>query len=252
MMTAMPVISERGNDDARRLFDLVNAERAKSGLAGLAWDERLAEQALDHSRLQAERRTLAHQLAGEPDLLQRLDDVPAKQSGENVAVSGSIGGAHQALMQSPGHRENILNAGYNAIGIGVVRSGPQVWVTEDFAGRIDRVSDDEAVRTLSVVFAKARKQAGLPPLEARGTGRVQKLACDMADQGDLDTGTALALPHARFAAAFTSLDVSHLPENTMRLSRARDVTRYEVGACFANTTDYPSGVYWVALVLFGR
>jgi uncharacterized protein YkwD len=38
------------------------------------------------------------------------------------------------LMQSSGHRANILAAGYSQVGIGVVRSGGTVWVTMDFVG----------------------------------------------------------------------------------------------------------------------
>ena len=53
-------------------------------------------------------------------------------SGENVAVNTTAAGAHKGLMGSPPHRANILYPRYNAIGIGVLRAGQQIWVTQDF------------------------------------------------------------------------------------------------------------------------
>jgi uncharacterized protein YkwD len=36
-------------------------------------------------------------------------------------------------MDDPAHHDNILNSNYNAVGVSVIRSGGQVYVTEDFA-----------------------------------------------------------------------------------------------------------------------
>jgi uncharacterized protein YkwD len=35
-------------------------------------------------------------------------------------------------MDDPDHRDNILNPDYNAVGVCVIRSGGQLYVTEDF------------------------------------------------------------------------------------------------------------------------
>jgi uncharacterized protein YkwD len=57
-------------------------------------------------------------------------------AGKSVAIDTSIPGANTGFMHSPPHRANILNRQYNAVGIGVVWKGTQVWVTEDFANRV--------------------------------------------------------------------------------------------------------------------
>ncbi len=53
--------------------------------------------------------------------------------GENVAYAGSAWRAHELLMNSPGHRANILRSGYTHVGVGVVNSGGTYWVAQVFA-----------------------------------------------------------------------------------------------------------------------
>jgi uncharacterized protein YkwD len=46
--------------------------------------------------------------------------------------------AHQELMNSPEHRDNILNPSYDRIGVGVWRDAKgQLWVTENFLSTSD-------------------------------------------------------------------------------------------------------------------
>jgi uncharacterized protein YkwD len=46
-------------------------------------------------------------------------------AGENLAFAPSLEIAHDGLMQSPGHRENILDEEFNRVGIGVIDAGSQ-------------------------------------------------------------------------------------------------------------------------------
>jgi len=53
--------------------------------------------------------------------------------GENLAYAQDVQEAHRLLMNSPGHRANILSPVYRWIGIGVMDGGPHgVIVVEDF------------------------------------------------------------------------------------------------------------------------
>ena len=53
---------------------------------------------------------------------------------ENLALAPSVEVAHANLMNSPGHRQNILSANYNRIGIGILSAGSQrMLFTQDFA-----------------------------------------------------------------------------------------------------------------------
>ena len=45
------------------------------------------------------------------------------RAGENLAYAQSVAVAHRALMDSPGHRENILRPEFTRIGIGVINAG---------------------------------------------------------------------------------------------------------------------------------
>ena len=60
--------------------------------------------------------------------------------GENIAwVEGypSMGNQlHVGWMRSEGHRANILQRGFDSVGIGVVCSGGRAWATQNF-GRLD-------------------------------------------------------------------------------------------------------------------
>jgi hypothetical protein len=61
-------------------------------------------------------------------------------SGENLAKIGGfpfpVEQAHKGLMNSPGHRANILNGQYNCVGVGLHRSEDKVYYfTQNFAKR---------------------------------------------------------------------------------------------------------------------
>jgi len=78
-----------------------------------------------------------HGLSHNPNLsadLGRAGVTGWRAIGENVGYNGSVDRAHAAFMASQGHRDNILNAGYSHVGIGVVRSGSTVWITMNFVG----------------------------------------------------------------------------------------------------------------------
>jgi len=61
-----------------------------------------------------------------------LKGLNASSLGENVGMGGDVPSLHDAFMNSPHHRENILDAAFNQVGIGVIVSGGTVYVTEDF------------------------------------------------------------------------------------------------------------------------
>jgi uncharacterized protein YkwD len=44
-------------------------------------------------------------------------------AGENLALAPTVQVAHRGLMNSPGHRANILNAQFGRVGIGIMDGG---------------------------------------------------------------------------------------------------------------------------------
>ncbi len=235
---------------ARQLFDLLNGERVKAGLAPMAWDDRLAAAAQEHARLMGHENRLAHQLPGELPLQQRLTAVPLNHAGENVAVAGTVAEAHTGLMGSPPHRANILSSEFNAVGIGAIWTGMGLWVVQDFAERIPELSGQAAADLIANAYAQARTEAGQKPLPRTEVENLSRLACDMARHGRADASPVLQLPDAHYAVAYTSLAPGQLPPDMLRVRAVRDVKRFEVGVCFARTASYPSGTYWVLVGFF--
>ena len=123
---------------ASDLFNRLNAERRARGLAALDWDDDLARVAGDWSAHMASTGNFAHRDLGAAGSLPGMSKFSAL--GENIAwVEGypSMGNQlHVGWMKSEGHRANMLQRGFDSVGIGVVCSGGRAWATQNF-GRLD-------------------------------------------------------------------------------------------------------------------
>jgi hypothetical protein len=65
-----------------------------------------------------------------------------------------------------------------------------------------------------------------------------------------DSHAPLSLPGARFAASYATTSPNEIPEAVARLASLRGAGTYTVGVRFARTQRYPSGLFWVSIVLF--
>jgi hypothetical protein len=178
--------------------------------------------------------------------------VPLDAAGENVAVNVSIPGANSGLMGSPPHRANILSQEFNVVGIGVVWSGSQVWVAQDFARTIQAMSREAATEIVAATFVRTRTRAGLPGLGRVSDGRLSSLACDMGHHNHVNTGKALKSTDAILATAYTTSHPEELPQTAVQAALQRNARSYGVGVCFQRSSSFPSGVYWVLLTLYAR
>jgi len=121
-----------------QMLALVNAERAKAGLHPLALDPDLAKLARLKSADMVTLDYFSHTSPtyGSPFEMMRAAGVSYTYAGENLASASSLALAHEGLMQSPGHRANILRAEFTHIGIGVAEGGGFAYVfTQMFVGR---------------------------------------------------------------------------------------------------------------------
>lgn len=124
------------NGFEQQLFDLTNAARVRHGRSILQWNERISETARKHSRDMANNDYFSHEnLQGlSPFDRMKEDRIKFRRAGENLAYgqSSSIF-AHEGLMNSKGHRENILIKDYSHLGIGVAfNEESQPYYTENF------------------------------------------------------------------------------------------------------------------------
>lgn len=108
----------------RQLLALVNEERARAGLGALTWDDALAPVARAHGSEMFALGYFAHESPQTGDPFDRIDAarVPYLTAGENLAFAPTVAIAHRGLMESPGHRANILSPAFGRAGIGIVRS----------------------------------------------------------------------------------------------------------------------------------
>src|SRR4029077_13762938 len=127
----------------QRLLELANQSRAQAASLPLTLDAGLSRAARAHAEAMVAAGQLSHQFLGEPSLPQRLattSNLLLERSGENVALDYNAAAAHQHLMASPHHRENLLNPGYNVVGLGVVRSGDHLYIVQDFGRALPHYS----------------------------------------------------------------------------------------------------------------
>jgi len=232
------------------LFERLNRERERVGLPTLSWDEDLAAAAHRHSQAMADRRELTHQNEREAELQERLKAVPLDRAGENVAVGPTLASVHNGLMQSPPHRENIMNPRFDAIGIGIVQRDDSYWVTQDFARLLPMLDAQSAAELVAQALAKARTRERGRPLRRLDSMRMQQLACAMGEAGHPDAKAVLNTPGAQRGLAYSTSDPKRVPESVSELAQTQGVDSYAVAACFSRSPRYPSGTYWIALVLF--
>lgn len=112
-------------DAEKQLFDLVNNERTSRGLHPLALDPRLVPIARAHADEMFRLKYFGHisPVTGSPfDRLMKAG-VAYQRAGENLAYAQSVAVAHKGLMDSEGHRENILRPEFTNLGIGVMSAG---------------------------------------------------------------------------------------------------------------------------------
>ncbi|MFW6076071.1 MAG: CvpA family protein [Chloroflexota bacterium] len=118
------------------ILDLVNQERVDRGLDSLTWDPSLVRVARGHSREMLELGYFSHSSPNTGMLGDRLGaaGVDYVRAGENLAYAPSVRVAHRGLMQSDGHRANILEPSFQRVGIGVIRGADgTLMVTQVFA-----------------------------------------------------------------------------------------------------------------------
>ena len=120
------------NAAEKEMYDLHNETRAKFGLGSLCVSAGLTNAARIHSRDMLNRGYFSHDSPEGMDAEDRAERLgfpigEAYGVGENISLGDDMGGdgspgeRFRSLMNSPGHRANILEGDYQEIGIGVVR-----------------------------------------------------------------------------------------------------------------------------------
>ncbi len=119
----------------KQTLDLVNVERVKRGLPILTLDADIANVARKHSQDMQHRDYFAHDNPDGKTPFERIETagIDYRMAGENIALNYNAISAHETLMNSPGHRKNILEKGFKRLGVGISFDDPDyLYLTENF------------------------------------------------------------------------------------------------------------------------
>lgn len=237
-------------DAEQQLLDMANAERTRLGLSPLKLDDGLLKAARVHAVAMALQEQISHQFSGEPSLTQRIaanSDLRLDREGENVAVATTADDAHRALMASPPHRDNLLNANFNVAGIAVYRRNNRIYVAQDFGDSLPSYSVKQAQELVEASIEQLRAQANMPKLERTSSSGAASTACAMAQADSLSAATP---PPGAYMLRYTSMIPGSIPSTISKVISQRGLHTYSAGTCYARTQKYPNGAYWVVLVFY--
>jgi hypothetical protein len=200
------------------LLDSANRERIALHLQPLKWDDALAEAARHHALLMAKENTLEHQLPGELPLARRAGQAGARfsQLGENIAIGPQAAAIHTGWMHSPGHRANILDLHFTALGVGVVEDDGELYAVEDFSVAV-------ASLTLEAQEEKVATLLSATGLQVTAENKLARELC---------AGELAATGHKPMLIFnYEAPDISQLPEALEHKIRDSNYRQAAVGAC---------------------
>lgn len=126
----------------QRSFSLLNGARAAAGVTpAFGLDPDVARVARRHSESMRDHGFFGHRDPEGRTLEQRLAEAGISYRGaaENLArvvgAADPAAWAHEQLLASTEHRQNILNGGFELAGVGVARQGDGYWITQVFLKR---------------------------------------------------------------------------------------------------------------------
>ncbi|MCA9680006.1 MAG: CAP domain-containing protein, partial [Myxococcales bacterium] len=246
-----------------RMLDLVNRDRAAAGLPALTWDERVAEVARGHSREMQQTGAVAHVSATTGTAADRVKAAGIRSAAvlENIARAYGVAEAEDGLMNSPGHRANLMSPAVTHVGIGVI-FGEQVagrremFITQVFT-RVTPPIDPAAVASdLRAAIDKVRTLSQDEALDKVAVAYAQELAAGHdAKQASARASRsleALAPRYRRIGSVVTTVsDLAALdPESLVSDGLA---THLGIGIAQGTHEELGEGAIFVVLLLaFGR
>ncbi len=120
-----------------QIFSLINKERAQRSYPPFMLNLKLTTVARDHSQNMAKQNFFSHISPSGADLISRIGSrVPWRYIGENIFKTVGYSDPARLVvrkwMDSPRHRDNILNRSYRESGIGVYRWRDSILITQIF------------------------------------------------------------------------------------------------------------------------
>jgi hypothetical protein len=113
------------NNDEQQMTQLVNNIRSEKGIQYLTIDKELVKIAREKAKDMLQNNYFAHESPESGSIFNVMEvrEINYYLAGENLAEARTIESAFESLMNSPEHRDNILESRYNKIGVGVIEGG---------------------------------------------------------------------------------------------------------------------------------
>jgi len=237
------------------LFNLVNIEREKLGLAPVRFSPPLSFLARKHSQNMARREDISHLSTSGETYSERLvqGGFYFIKNGENVAFSQTFipEFIHKGFMDSPGHRANVLDPDFDELGIGVVfEKDKGYYVTQDFIRALAPKGRIEAEAEVEENINKIRRAYSLPSIS------FLKEANRHAQQCSINKAKGRSLPSLPSHFGETHIFYIRSASFEYVYSKYKDKLldiNYEAGGLgveFSRNEESPGGAYYITLLLF--
>jgi uncharacterized protein YkwD len=239
----------------RKLFELINEERQNLGLPVLSFSPELSQLARAHSRDMASRGRISHSSTDGRSYQDRIvnEGYYFIALGENVAFSNGFqpGLIHKKLMESPGHRENILDPSFDEVGIGaVVKKNKGYFITQDFRRSPVLKDETEVQREIQGDINDLRQKNFLVPLSFLPDADVYARRCAL---NMIEGRRPPPLP-SHFGNTQYHFITSPALEDIQPIYKDKILDEiYEtsgLGVAFGRNIKYPGGSYFITLLLF--
>lgn len=242
----------------KTMAGLVNADRKAAGLPALEWDWELANVARAHSLDMATHGFFSHRSPTTGQAADRIfkAGLGASATAENLAKDFDVVAAQTHLMQSPGHRKNILATEYDCIGVGVVELGGYLWFTQNFRKALHVADIRKETQALFDRMNRVRRAAGVPDLVP--SRALMEIARDVAHAQNEKQKLLGDLPAAivkkrgtlyRSFWAFTGLDVK--TDSALKMSQLKQANINKVGFGLVQNRSKKKGLgmFWMCVLL---
>ena len=132
----------------------------------------------------------------------------------------------------------------------VIRNAGRLYVVQDFGHSLPAYTPEQTENAIAEAVNRARRAAHLPALTRNSQATLRDSVCAMAQQDRLTTRSMHDFAERYSVVSYTNMHPEVLPANATKMVENRNFKNVAVGACYARTDTYPSGVYWVGLLLY--
>jgi len=211
-------VNVTANQVARAIFESLHEERRKRGLAPLEWEQHAARVAASHSEDMLANHFVGHRSARTGDVADRFRRAGIRGTviRENVARGYGPRGIHDSLMNSPGHRVNMLSQDVSHVGIGVVIGVPEsniqgaprpIFATLNFYRKpgMGGASDLPGTLMRRVDAMRAGRNFGPAPWD-QGLAKLAQRQADAVARGQEEAGVVAGFERDVFALGYRSVD----------------------------------------------